>query len=55
MMVDEVFSKQQCHKFINFSHQFEYEVAPITIHSKEGISELRIDIRNNQRVIYDNA
>lgn len=55
MTVDNVFSEQKCIEFINFSHQFEYEVAPITIHSKEGISELRTDIRNNQRVIYDDA
>ena len=55
MTVDQVFSPQQCDEFINFSHQFDYEVASITIDSKAGISELRTDIRNNQRVIYDDV
>ena len=55
MTVDGVFSPQQCQEFIDFSHQFDYEVAPITINSKEGQTELRIDIRNNQRVIYDDV
>lgn len=53
--VDGVFSPQQCQEFIDFSHQFDYEVAPITINSKEGKSELRTDIRNNQRMIYDDV
>lgn len=55
MAVDNVFTEQQCQEFINFSHQFDYEVAPITIDSKGGVSELRTEIRNNQRVIYDDV
>lgn len=55
MTVDDVFSLQQCQQFIDFSHQFEYEVAPITVNSKEGLTQLRTDIRDNQRVIYDDA
>lgn len=51
MMVDNVFTAQECQEFIDFSHQFQYEVAPITVNSSQ--SQLRIDIRNNQRVIYD--
>ena len=53
MTVDHVFTAQQCNEFIDFSHQFDYEVAPITINSKQGQTALRTDIRNNQRVIYD--
>ncbi|WP_173910500.1 2OG-Fe(II) oxygenase [Acinetobacter sp. Marseille-Q1618] len=53
MTVDQVFTPNQCREFIDFSHQFNYEVAPITTNSKAGIFELRTDIRNNQRVIYD--
>ena len=55
MTVDNVFTTQQCNEFIDFSHQFDYEVAPITINSKQGQTQLRTDIRNNQRVIYDDV
>lgn len=55
MTVDQVFTEQQCQDFIKFSHQFDYEVAPITVNSKDGVSELRTEIRNNQRVIYDDV
>ncbi len=55
MTVNDVFTLQQCKEFIEFSHQFDYEVAPIMINSKDGISELWTEIRNNQRVIYDDV
>lgn len=51
MTVDDVFTLEECQEFIAFSHTFQYEVAPITIHSKEY--QVQLEVRNNQRIIYD--
>ena len=51
MTFDEVFTAQECKEFIELSHQFAYEAALITINKDKA--ELRLNVRNNQRVIYD--
>jgi len=48
---DDVFSPDECTALIDFSHQFQYEVASITLGRDQF--ETRLDIRNNQRAIYD--
>lgn len=53
MTVDKVFSAQECQQLIDFSHQFNYEVAPITV--SRTASEVQLEYRNNQRIIYDDA
>ncbi len=49
--VDDVFSPDECRALIERSHQHDYEVAAITISRTQ--SEVRTEVRNNQRVIYD--
>ncbi|AXI04463.1 hypothetical protein HYN46_02030 [Aquirhabdus parva] len=46
-----MFNSTECEQFIERSHQFAYEAALINTGYKQ--SELRLDVRNNQRVIYD--
>lgn len=49
--IDDVFSADECQAFIDLSHQHAYEVAHINV--ARGVSEVRTEVRNNQRVIYD--
>lgn len=49
--VDQVFTAHECQQFIQLSHQYDYEVAGITINRYRA--EVRTEVRNNQRVIYD--
>jgi predicted 2-oxoglutarate/Fe(II)-dependent dioxygenase YbiX len=48
---DDVFTPAQCQGFIDLSHQHAYETATITISRSQA--EQRLNVRNNQRVIYD--
>ena len=49
--IDDVFGADECQAFIDLSHQHDYEIAQINV--ARGISEVRTEVRNNQRVIYD--
>ena len=48
--VDEVFSHIECLSFIELSHQYDYETADIFVNST---CQIRSNVRNNKRVIYD--
>ncbi|MEG2921728.1 MAG: 2OG-Fe(II) oxygenase [Acinetobacter sp.] len=48
--VDEVFSHAECLSFIELSHQYDYETADIFVNSTR---QIRSNVRNNKRVIYD--
>ena len=48
--VDEVFSHVECLSFIELSHQYDYETADIFVNSTR---QIRSNVRNNKRVIYD--
>lgn len=49
--IDDVFSTNECQAFIDLSHQHDYEIAHINV--ARGVSEVRTEVRNNQRVIYE--
>lgn len=53
MTVDNVFTPEECKNLIEFSHRHEYDLATITLSRTQ--SELRQEVRNNQRVIYDDV
>nr|WP_228129317.1 2OG-Fe(II) oxygenase [Acinetobacter tjernbergiae] len=48
--VDKVFSHAECLSFIELSHQYDYETADIFVNSTR---QIRSNVRNNKRVIYD--
>ena len=49
---DQVFTPVECQAFIDLSHGQCYETATIINRNQ---SEVRLDVRNNQRVIYDDV
>ncbi|MEC7121222.1 MAG: hypothetical protein VXW65_15155, partial [Pseudomonadota bacterium] len=50
---DAVFTPEECQQFIDLSEQKGYEAATITLGRNHF--ELRTEVRNNDRVIYDDT
>lgn len=53
--ISHVFDKEFCNAVIQDTEKLKYEIAPITIDGEKGIFEMNTDVRNNTRVILDNA